>query len=82
MTLTDVPGRVRGREAGDRQRLGRRRLHRDARLARREACVAVSVAVIDCVPGRLERDREAMRARVGGGEGVVRRQNGMARRCW
>ena len=33
---------------------------------------AVSVAVIDCVPGRLQRDREGVRARVGGGEGVAR----------
>ena len=40
--------------------------------------VTVSVAVIDWVPGRLERDREGMRARVAGGEGVVGRQDGLA----
>ena len=37
--------------------------------------VTVSVAVIDWVPGRLERGREGVDAGVAGGEGVVGRQD-------
>ena len=43
--------------------------------------VAVSVAVIDCTPGRFECHRETVRPRVGGGERVVGRQHGMRDRC-
>ena len=75
-------GRAVCREAGDCQRLGRGRLHGDARSRCRVMLVRRVGGRDRLRPGGLERDRKDVRAGVGGGERVAGRQDGVGDRCW